>query len=158
MGYPPSRAIWTLQIFPQIFCAFFARLWKTYFSSATTSKKNLRTKNLRKNLRTKNLCQKPLRTLQKTVSHILIFWKMGARKNTQKKRQSAPNLRKTPAPRGLGAGERGSPVFLKPLQDLPAQHPTTLRTPWLPPLSLGQGGGEWESDRASAAEIPEPRL
>ena len=80
--------------------------------------------------------------------------------HTQKK-TSAPNLRKTPAPRGLGkgAGTKGSPVFLKPskisLHSSIPPHWGPLEP--RPPLALGEGGGEWESDRASVAEIPEPR-
>ena len=97
--------------------------------------------------------------IAKTVSHIPVFRKMEAKK-THNKKKSAPNLRKTPAPRGLGkgAGAKGSPVFLKPskisLHSIPPHWGPTEP----PSLSLGQGGGaEWESEKASASEIPEPR-
>ena len=39
---PPSRAIRTPQIFPRIFCAFLRDSGNTHFSSAKTSKNNLR--------------------------------------------------------------------------------------------------------------------
>ena len=85
MGCAPEQGHSGAADFSAHFLRIFAWLWNTCFSSAKTSKKNLR-ENGRKNLRTK-----------KTGLNIPFVWKMEARKQkTQKK--SAPNLRKTPAP------------------------------------------------------------
>ena len=100
--------------------------------------------------------------MQKTVSHIPVFQKMEARKKKKKTQEkSAPNLRETPAPRGLGkgAGAKGLRVFLKPskisLHSNPPQWGPLGPAP--APFSGPRSKRERESERASAAEIPEPR-
>ena len=119
-GAPVSRAIRTRQTadFLRIFCVTLEHLLfkrqtveeKSADNLRKNGRKNLRTKNLRKNgrkngrtknpckngrknLRTKRLRKKPLWTFRLSVR-----WKPG--KKTHKKK-SAPNLRKTPAPKDV---------------------------------------------------------
>ena len=113
---PPNRAMWTPQDFSADFLLLFCvTLEDLFFSSGKTSKKNLRTKNLRKNLRkilrTKNLrknncfghCKKPFLT-----------FRFSGRWKPQKK--FCANLRKNPSPKKPreGAGAKRPPVFLNP--------------------------------------------
>ena len=137
MGSPPQEgAIWTPQIFPQIFGAFLRDSGTPIFkrqnveeTSAENLLKNLRTKKLRKNghknLRTKNLRKRPVRTFRFSGR-----WK--PEKNTKK---ICAKLAQNPSPKR--PRERGganlSPVFLKPLKN-PFKPPSALGTPWHPSL------------------------
>ena len=121
-GCPPTgRAIGTLQIFLQIFCAFLRdsgtpifqtpkRRRKICGKSARKSAQKSAHQNLNKNLRQESARQKSAQKwAQKICAKICapkicaenrfehsVFWKMEARKKRQK--ESAPNLCKTRAP------------------------------------------------------------
>ena len=88
---------------------------------------------------------------QKTISHIAKnrFAHSGFPEDGSQKKKICTNLRKTPAPRGLGkgAGAKRPPVFLNPSKT-PCTAPHLIGDPWAPIPFSGPGRrrvGEWES-------------
>ena len=101
----------------KFFCRFSAHclcdLGTSIFKRQTVEVKSVHQESVRKSAHQKSSQKLRAKNLhKKTVSHIPVFRRMEAKTT----KTSAPNLRKTPVPRGLGkgAGAKGSPVFLKP--------------------------------------------
>ena len=88
-----------------------------------------------------------------TVSHIPVFQKMEARKENLRQLAQNPSPKR---PRERGRGKE-APVFLNPskisLHSIPP-HSGPLRPH---PFLCAREEEEWESEKASASEIPEPR-